>query len=76
MARPEGELLFDGDTFSSFARALHHLRSSRQARRPRSTGRPAAIPVSPIHEAQTVRGDDGMDHVEYELLVVVAFLSR
>lgn len=36
-------------------------------------GRPAAILVSPIHEAQTVRGDDGMDHVEYELLVVSVF---
>jgi murein DD-endopeptidase MepM/ murein hydrolase activator NlpD len=34
--------------------------------------RPAAILVSPIHEAQVVRGDDGMDHVEYELLVVNA----
>jgi hypothetical protein len=28
--------------------------------------------VSPIHEAQVVRGDDGKDHVEYELLVVNA----
>ncbi len=36
-------------------------------------GRPAAILVSPIHEAQSVRGDDGMDHVEYELLVVRVF---
>jgi hypothetical protein len=36
-------------------------------------GGPAAILVSPIHEAQTVRGDDGMDHVEYELLVVSVF---
>jgi hypothetical protein len=34
---------------------------------------PAAILVSPIHEAQLVRGDDGMDHVEYELLVVSVF---
>jgi hypothetical protein len=33
-------------------------------------GRPTAILVSPIHEAQIVRGDDGKDHVEYELLVV------
>ena len=32
--------------------------------------RPTAILVSPIHDAQVVRGDDGMDHVEYELLVV------
>jgi hypothetical protein len=31
--------------------------------------RPTAILVGPIHEAQTVRGDDGKDHVEYELLV-------
>jgi hypothetical protein len=36
-------------------------------------GRPTAIMVSPIHEAQVVRGDDGMDHVEYELLVVNVF---
>ena len=27
-------------------------------------GRPTAILVSPIHEAQLVRGDDGKDHVE------------
>src|SRR3954467_6684563 len=33
-------------------------------------GRPTAIIVSPIHEAQIVRADDGMDHVEYDLLVV------
>jgi hypothetical protein len=36
-------------------------------------GRPTAILVSPIHAAQMVRGDDGMDHVEYELLVVNLF---
>jgi Peptidase family M23 len=36
-------------------------------------GRPTAILVSPIHEAQVVRGDDGMDHVEYDLLVVSVF---
>jgi hypothetical protein len=36
-------------------------------------GRPTAILVQPIHEAQVVRGDDGMDHVEYELLVVSVF---
>jgi hypothetical protein len=36
-------------------------------------GRPTAIVVSPIHEAQIVRGDDGKDHVEYELLVVNVF---
>src|SRR6185437_8761961 len=35
--------------------------------------RPSAILVHPIHEAQIVRGDDGMDHVEYELLVVRVF---
>jgi hypothetical protein len=32
-----------------------------------------AILVTPIHEAQIVRGDDGMDHVEYGLLVVSVF---
>jgi hypothetical protein len=35
-------------------------------------GQPTAILVSPIHEAQVVPGDDGMDHVEYGLLVVNA----
>ena len=29
-----------------------------------------AITVRPIHSAQVVRGDDGKDHVEYDLLVV------
>src|SRR5262245_28624501 len=36
-------------------------------------GRPTAILVNPIHEAQIVRGDDGKDHVEYELLVINVF---
>jgi Peptidase family M23 len=36
-------------------------------------GRPTAILVSPIHEGQIVRGDDGKDHVEYELLIVNVF---
>lgn len=36
-------------------------------------GQPTAILVSPIHEAQIVRGDDGKDHVEYELLIVNVF---
>jgi hypothetical protein len=36
-------------------------------------GQPTAILVSSIHEAQIVRGDDGKDHVEYELLVVNVF---
>src|SRR5215469_11113599 len=36
-------------------------------------GRSTAILVSPIHEAQIVRGDDGNDHVEYELLVINVF---
>ncbi len=35
--------------------------------------RPSAILVNPIHDAQIVRGDDGKDHVEYELLVVNVF---
>src|SRR5215208_6895764 len=39
------------------------------------SGRTTAIVVSPIHEAQVVRGDDGMDHVNYELLVTNAFVS-
>lgn len=36
-------------------------------------GLPSALLVMPIHDAQVVRGDDGMDHVEYELLVVSMF---
>lgn len=36
-------------------------------------GRPTAILVSPIHEGQLVRGDDGMDHIEYDLLIVNVF---
>jgi Peptidase family M23 len=36
-------------------------------------GQPTPILVSPIHEAQIVRGDDRMDHIEYELLVVSVF---
>src|SRR5438094_3339035 len=31
---------------------------------PQERGRPTAILVSPIHEAQVVRGDDGKAHVE------------
>ena len=31
---------------------------------------PSAILVQPIHDAQVVPGDDGKDHVEYELMVV------
>jgi len=33
-------------------------------------GHPSAFVVNPIHEAQIVRGADGMDHVEYDLLIV------
>jgi hypothetical protein len=33
-------------------------------------GHPTAFVVSPIHEAQIVRGGDGIDHVEYDLLIV------
>ena len=33
-------------------------------------GDPSAFTVSPLHNAQVVHGDDGMDHVEYDLLVV------
>ena len=36
-------------------------------------GRATALMINPIHDAQVVRGDDGMDHVEYELLVVSVF---
>jgi hypothetical protein len=50
--------------------AVFALASAASAMEP---GRPTAIFVSPIHEAQVVRGDDGMDHVEYELLVVSVF---
>lgn len=40
-----------------------------------AAGRSTAIMVMPIHEAQVVRGDDGLDHVEYELLVVNVFAT-
>jgi hypothetical protein len=50
--------------------AVFALASAASAMEP---GRPTAIFVSPIHEAQVVRGDDSMDHVEYELLVVSVF---
>ncbi len=38
-----------------------------------ASDRASAILAMPIHEAQLVRGDDGMDHVEYEILVVSVF---
>src|SRR5213082_2080423 len=50
--------------------AVFALASAASAEAP---NRPTAILVSPIHEAQIVRADDGMDHVEYELLVVSVF---
>ena len=53
--------------------ALAAVPRSRSARCAEDYGRPTAILVRPIHEAQVVRGDDGMDHVEYELLVVSVF---
>jgi hypothetical protein len=40
-----------------------------------NTGHATAIFAQPLHDAQWVRGDDGMDHVEYDLLVVNAFDS-
>ena len=36
---------------------------------------PSAILVQPIHDAQVVPGDDGKDHVEYELLVVNVYFD-
>ena len=50
--------------------AVFALASAASAAEP---DRPTAILVSPIHEAQIVRGDDGKDHVEYEVLVVNVF---
>src|SRR5437762_10403140 len=53
---------------SCFMRAtVSALASAASAEAP---DRPTAILVSPLHEAQIVRADDGMDHVEYDLLVV------
>ena len=40
-----------------------------------STEQPSAILVQPIHDAQVVPGDDGKDHVEYELMVVNVYLD-
>jgi len=50
--------------------AVFALTSAASAAEPE---RPTAILVNPIHDAQIVRGDDGKDHVEYELLVVNVF---
>jgi hypothetical protein len=50
--------------------AVFALSSAASAAEP---DRPTAILVSPIHEAQIVRADDGKDHVEYELLVINVF---
>ena len=36
---------------------------------------PSAILVQPIHDAQVVPGDDGKDHVEYELMVINVYLE-
>jgi murein DD-endopeptidase MepM/ murein hydrolase activator NlpD len=59
--------------FSGLLLACLPLDPMAQAANPsREHGRPTAILVTPIHEAQVVRGDDGKDHVEYELLVVNA----
>ncbi len=43
------------------------------AEAPEATSRATALTINPIHDAQVVRGDDGMDHVEYDLLVVSVF---
>ena len=43
------------------------------AEAPEATSRATALMINPIHDAQVVRGDDGMDHVEYDLLVVSVF---
>ena len=42
---------------------------------PASTEQPSAILVQPIHDAQVVPGDDGKDHVEYELMVVNVYFE-
>lgn len=38
-----------------------------------SSGRVTAVMVTPAHDAQVVLGDDGMEHIEYELIVVNVF---
>ena len=40
-----------------------------------ATEQPSAILVQPIHDAQVVPGDDGKDHVEYELMVVNVYFE-
>ena len=42
---------------------------------PATTEQPSAILVQPIHDAQVVPGDDGKDHVEYELMVVNVYFD-
>ena len=47
--------------------------SSHPTRTSDEPGRATALVITPTHDAQVVRGDDGMDHVEYGLLVVSVF---
>ncbi len=44
--------------------------SASTSTQPGDIGQSSPILVSAIHDAQVVRGDDGMDHVEYGILVV------
>lgn len=62
-----------GDDAGSYATAAEAEAATASASVPESRDQVSAILVQPINDAQVVRGDDGMDHVEYELLVVNAF---
>lgn len=42
---------------------------------PAGPGTLSALMASPVHDAQVVLGDDGMDHVEYELIVLNVFVE-
>jgi hypothetical protein len=68
--RPVSVLLIIG--FTAFA-ALAASASANAATDAAERQEISAIFVQPVHEAQVVRGDDGMDHVEYDLLVVSVF---
>ena len=73
-----------GDSAGSRRRRLHdhqHDRHRGDRRNAEShpdhyaAEQPSAILVQPIHDAQVVPGDDGKDHVEYELMVVNVYFD-
>ncbi len=64
-------------TPSAAAAASATAASTASAVPPASTGpgKVSALMVTSAHDAQVVLGDDGMDHVEYELIVLNVFVE-